>query len=100
MVLTHTTPIATRENQPYVTILTTPFERIAASIAERLAELLCTNIWVLDEQQMILASNLSRDLGGDFILNGHAAHRHMLRVPIHLSEYTGTIVIGAHPMAK
>src|SRR5215216_4925141 len=95
MVLTNITPpIAIRENQPYVTILTTPFERIATSLAERLAELLCTNIWVLDEQQAVLASNLALDPSHDFHLNDHAARTHLLRVPFHLNEYAGTVIIG------
>src|SRR4051794_16170036 len=94
MVLTNITPRAIRENQPYVTILTTPFERIATSIAERLAELLCTNIWVLDEQQAMLASKLPLGSGRDFHLNDHATRTQMLRVPFHLNEYAGTVIIG------
>src|SRR4051812_17597137 len=94
MVLTNITPRAIRENQPYVTILTTPFERIAKSITERLAELLCANVWVLDEQQAVIASNLPLDPGHNFYLNDHATHTHMLRVPFHLNEYAGTVIIG------
>jgi carbohydrate diacid regulator len=94
MVLTNSGPsIVTRENQPYVTILTTPFERLASSIAERMAELLCTNIWVLDQQQAVLASKLTLDLGHDFGSNDHAERAHMLRVPFHRNEYRGAVII-------
>jgi len=94
MVLTNSAPsITIRENQPYVTTLTTPFERIATSIAERLAELLCTNIWILDEQQAVLASNVLLELGRDFNSNNHAAH--MLHAPFQLNEQRGTVIIDA-----
>src|SRR5215216_4779708 len=95
MVLTNIRPPLTiRENQPYVTILTTPFERIATSIAEQLAELLCTNIWVLDEQQAVLASKLPLDPDHGFQLNDHTTRTHMLRVPFHHNDYCGTVIIG------
>src|SRR3954452_11764006 len=92
MVLTNSAPpITIRENQPYVTILITPFERIATSIAERLAELLCTNIWILDEQQAVLASKLLLEPRRDLNPNNHAAH--MLRAPFQVNEQCGTVII-------
>jgi carbohydrate diacid regulator len=94
MVLTNNAPsIAIQEHQPFVSIFTTPFERIATNIAERLAELLCTNIWVLDEQQAVLASKILLELGRDFDPTDRAARTHMLRVPVHRNEYSGTIII-------
>jgi carbohydrate diacid regulator len=94
MVLTNNAPsIAIQEHQPFVSIFTTPFERIATNIAERLAELLCTNIWVLDEQQALLASKILLELGRDFDPTDRAARTHMLRVPVHRNEYSGTIII-------
>jgi len=74
-------------------ILTTPFLRIATIVAERLAELLCTNIWILDEQQIVLASKQIRDLGRSFNLNDHAEHAHMLRASFQLNEHAGTVII-------
>src|SRR4051812_1500645 len=95
MVLTNITPpIALRDNQSFVTILTTPFERIATSVAERLAELLYTNIWVLDEQQTVLASRLPLGSSHDIHLNDHTTLTHRLRVPFHLNDYAGTVIIG------
>jgi carbohydrate diacid regulator len=94
MMSTNSAPrIATRENQLYVTILSTPSERIATSIAEQLAELLCTNIWVLDEQQAVLASKILLELGRDFDPNNCAAHTHMLRARFQRNEYCGTVII-------
>ncbi|HEU5103766.1 MAG TPA: hypothetical protein VFU22_32340, partial [Roseiflexaceae bacterium] len=88
-------PVSTREYQSYVTILTTPFARIVASIADRLAELLCTNVWVLDEQHGVLASKLPFGLGGDFDPSDPIGHVHGLHVPFKLNEEAGTVVIGA-----
>jgi carbohydrate diacid regulator len=96
MVLTNImSSLVTQEKQPYVTVLTTPFERIATRIAERLAELLCANIWILDEHQAVLASKLPLGPSHELHLNAQAAHTHTLRVPFHLNEYAGTVIIGS-----
>jgi sugar diacid utilization regulator len=94
VVTTITPPISTFEHQQYSAILGMSFAHIAASIAERLADLLYTNIWVLDERQVVLASKVSLDLDHNFTLNDFTAQAHGLRIPFNLDENAGTVIIG------
>jgi len=76
-------------------ILTTPFERSAGAIVARLVELLCTDIWVLDQRHTVIGSSYARDIGRTFELNEQTERQHMLRVPFQLGEHSGAVIIGA-----
>lgn len=97
MVLTDLTTVFTQEHQPYLPILTTPLEHIAKQITERLAELLCTSVWVLDDQQEIIASKLTRERTRTTTVNDAAAHSRALQVAFHIQDAAGMVIIGAPP---
>jgi carbohydrate diacid regulator len=97
MGVTDLIPVFLQEHQPDLPILTTSREHIARQIAERLAELLCTSIWVLDVQQEILASTLAEERTHATNLNSIAAHTRALRVAFCSPNAAGTVIIGAPP---
>lgn len=97
MVLTNLTPVFIPEHQPYLPILTPPLEQIAIHIAERLAELLCTSIWVLDEQQQIRASKLAGERTHPTNAIDATVRSRALRVAFRIQNAAGTVIIGAPP---
>ncbi|MFL5802527.1 MAG: PucR family transcriptional regulator [Roseiflexaceae bacterium] len=95
MVITNTTtPGSALEKGRPTTILITPFERTALAIVNRLIELLCTDIWVLDEQHIVIGSSRARDIGRQFELGDRADRQPVLHIPFSLSEHSGTVIIG------
>jgi carbohydrate diacid regulator len=95
MVMTQTTAPRVAPERGRCTIsLMTPFERIAESITDRLIELLCTDIWVLDEEHIVIGSNRARDIGHRLHLSDSTVCQNGLRLPLSFGEHTGTVLIG------
>lgn len=69
-----------------------PFERVADSVAERAAELLCTQVLVVDDRGMIVASSESRLQGLSFESDLDPEMTYV-RVPLSLDHSGGEVII-------
>jgi carbohydrate diacid regulator len=63
-------------------------------VAERLAELLCAPIWVLDEQEVVAASSVGSGIGRRFDPLKGSREQDYLRIPLRLDGQSGTVVVG------
>jgi len=95
MTVTETrTPVILRERPYYTTTLTTRFEPIARMIVDRVAGLMCTDVWVLDDQEIVVASSVLRSIGLHFDLAHYTTPQSVLRIPISLEGYSGDVIVG------
>jgi len=88
------TPVVLQERLRYTTRLVAPFEPIARTIVDRVAGLMCSDVWVLDEQKVVIASSVPRSIGLRFDLVHYTAAQNALRVPICLDGYSGDVIVG------
>ncbi len=88
------TPVVLRERRHYTTTLTTRFEPIARTIVDRVAGLMCTDVWVLDDQEVVIASSVLKSIGLHFDLANYTAAQNALRIPIGLEGYSGDVIVG------
>ncbi len=70
------------------------FERVAEIVAERAAELLGAAVTVVDDREVVIASSRTELIGR---LATHAVDGSTLRVPLHLANQSGTVVITPEP---
>jgi len=73
-------------------VLTTQYERVARLIADQVAELLCAPIWVIDDQEAVVASNINSDY--HFNPRSPASETAYLHIPVRFEGQSGTIIVG------
>jgi carbohydrate diacid regulator len=83
-----------RDRRNYATTLTTRFEPIARAITDRVAGLLYADVWVLDDQDIVVASSAPRSIGRRFDLENYTAAQSALRNPICLEDTAGAVIVG------
>ena len=71
-----------------------PFTRLAQTIVARLAELLYARVWILDNDDAVIASSAPMGLGPDARATDHADPHALPRIPLQLDGQTGTLVVG------
>ncbi len=74
-------------------MVTAQFDRVAQSVTERAAELLCAPVSVIDERGVVVASSEPRLVGVPFEL-GRAGGAEYLRVPIRLDARADYVVVA------
>lgn len=74
--------------------ITSDFEPLARVITERLAELLCARIMVLDAEHTIVASSEPGLAGLPYELIGRGDAQPALRVPLRLASQGGEVIVG------
>ncbi len=94
MIASRTASVSTRGQASYATILTTQFERVAEVVVGRVAELLCAEVTVLDDANVVVASGARHMVGRHFDVDSQAAERPFLRIPIHLDGQSGAVIVG------
>lgn len=75
-------------------IATGQFERVAETVAERTAELLCTRVLVTDDRGTVVASSESRLLGLSFDPEREAPETSYVRVPLRLDHRAGEVIMA------
>lgn len=82
---------------PYEAGLAIPahVEQVIKEIARRVSELLCAQVLVIDEREIVLAgSGESGLIGCSFNLIMNQKSLHSFRIPLYLEDWAGEIVIG------
>lgn len=70
------------------------FERLAAQVSERTADLLCARVAVTDDRGTVVASNSLDAVGRPFIAASSSAETPPLRVPIRLGTQVGEVIVA------
>lgn len=77
-----------------MSMIAEPFERVAAQVSERTADLLCARVAVTDERGTVVASNRTEAVGRPFGALPGQGDGHDLRVPIRLGGQTGEVIVA------
>ncbi|HEV2127945.1 MAG TPA: helix-turn-helix domain-containing protein [Thermomicrobiales bacterium] len=76
-----------------MTLEASEFQRIAARVAERASELLCTPVLVTNEQQVVVASSDPARLGHAFAADDAITCEPCTRLSLHLDGHDGEVVV-------
>jgi carbohydrate diacid regulator len=87
-------PVLTREQIRFTPVLATRFERIAGAIVERVAELLCAPIAVVDENDVAVASTDPGAIGSVIVLTDENDGQSGLYIPLRLDGQRGAVIVG------
>jgi carbohydrate diacid regulator len=86
--------VSTHRPIRYTTVFTTQFERVSETIAERVTELLCAHVSVVDEQEVVVASSAPGMVGRQFEQDEYADEQSYLRIPLRLEGQAGAVIVG------
>lgn len=71
-----------------------PFEHVAEVVTEKVTELLCTEVSIVDPHGIVVASSDSRSVGHPFDANGERLGHGTLRFPLHLGADLTEVIIS------
>jgi carbohydrate diacid regulator len=78
----------------YTAARTARFDLSARAIADRVAGLLCAEVWVIDDRATVIASSVPRSAGGQFDPASYLEAQGGLRVPICLEGEPAEVIAG------
>jgi carbohydrate diacid regulator len=92
--ISRTSPtLVARNPVRYATVLTTQFDLVAETVADRVAELLCAPVWITDERAAVVAravpSLAAREQ--ERFEQPYEAHLH---APLHIDGQAGAVLVG------
>jgi carbohydrate diacid regulator len=86
--------LSNREPRRFPNPPTPTFERLAEAIVSRLAELLYAHVWMLDQDDVVVASSTPTTVGDRFNPTDHANPNAVLRIPLQLDGKPGVLIVG------
>lgn len=75
-------------------IATTQFERVAKLVTQRVAELLCAEVFVIDQHSVAITSSTAKLIGLPWQQICSKPENNYLRVPLSLETQSGEVIVG------